>query len=180
MFKRFTSPLRESARWVANPSFIYKVLIYTNCERSWIAFKNTFFFSLFFLTYFSRWNQVNIEIYSCSTHWAQSQYLFLCLWGNEARAAVVQTIIICAGSKKSHVSQFMSAAVAPSHGWFRIWNKLRNHFLCSAVIHLFFFPDTQTPTACFLSNWRDQQVRNNLPHFFHQLFFFYKLDFTVH
>lgn len=138
-----------------------------------LLLKTHSFFLFFFLTYFSRWNQVNIEIYSCSTHWAQSQYLFLCLWGNEARAAVVQTIIICAGSKKSHVSQFMSAAVAPSHGWFRIWNKLRNHFLCSAVIHLFlFFPDTQTPTACFLSNWRDQQVRNNLPHFFHQLFFF--------
>lgn len=128
MFKRFTSPLGESARWVANPLFIYKVLIYTNCERSWIALKNTPppFLPFFLLL---KVNQVNTGIYSCSTHWAQSQYLFLCLWGTEARAAVVQTIIICAGSKKSHVSQFMSAAVAPSHDWFRIWNKLRNHFL---------------------------------------------------
>lgn len=163
MFKRFTSPLKESARWVANPFFIYKVLIYTNCERSWIALKKHILLPSF-LPYFLLFkvNKVNIRIYSCSTCGAQSQYLFLCLQGTEARAAVVQTIIICTGSKKSHVSQFMSAAVAPSHDWFRIWNKLQNHFLCCVVIHLF-CPDTQTPTACFLSNWHDQQVRNS-PH----------------
>lgn len=73
-------------------------------------------------------------------HWlicAHNQFLFPCLRGLGARAPVVQTIIICAGSKKSHVSQFMSAVVARSDGCFRIWNKLRNHFLCAAVIHLF-------------------------------------------
>lgn len=68
---------------------------------------------------------------------AHNQFLFLCLSGLGARAPVVQTIIICAGSKKSHVSQFMSTVVAWSNDWLRIWNKLQNHFLCARVIHLF-------------------------------------------
>lgn len=91
-------------------------------------------------------------------HWPQSQHLFLWHWGHGARAPVVQTIIIWAGSKKSHVPQFTSAVIAWRNGWFRIWNKLRNHFLCTALIHL--SPDTQTFRACFLSNWHGRQVSN--------------------
>lgn len=91
-------------------------------------------------------------------HWPQSQRLFRWHWGHGTRAPADQTIIIWAGSKKSHMPQFMSAVIAWRNGWFRIWNKLRNHFLCTALIHL--SPDTQTFRACFLSNWHGRQVSN--------------------
>lgn len=135
MFKRFTTLLRESARRGSNPSFIHKILIDTAVKGHVLLLKNTYFFLLKVKP-----SQCGDFFSPCSTHWAHNQYLFLCLWGDGARAPVVQTIIIWAGSKKSHVSQFMSALVAWSDGWFRIWNKLRNHFLLRRGHSSFFFP----------------------------------------
>lgn len=130
---------------------IIKILCSTKLEQHFSQhdFQSSSLNNLFILE-----KQENIHFIHCS----QSQHLFLWHWGEGARAPVVQTIIIWVGSKKSHVPQFMSAVVAWRNGWFRLWNKLRNHFLCTAVIHL--SPDTQTFRACFLSNWRGRQVSN--------------------